>query len=356
MFLYHDPIIAQIRKYKVSSDCVARAWGVFSFPTLSSQTYRKRIRKYHGRRELDHVKALKAQKPVYNFDHMIKVRQHDLLLLFFLLVVAHRIDSTDAASQERYPSFVEAVRDLDDALTMVFLFAALPQTKFVKAHVTSVSRVPFVSHFASHSSAFQLCARLAYEWQAYVMRARCLRRVFASIKGLYYQALVVGETVTWLAPYPYTPNVPRDVDYRVMLAFVEFHVQHLQFVLYRLYSDAGLAYPPREDEHSVWQGATLSGLTFAPVGPGTLSCCFVALFFVQTCGRACRRGARGEGGARAHRAGAGGRGGGASAGSRPRRCGAHGGRSAARRGAIVLRFRFACFACRSRSLAIDRRS
>jgi pescadillo protein len=137
--------------------------------------------------------------------------------------------------KERYPSFVEALRDLDDALTMVFLFASLPQTKFIKAHVTT------------------MCQRLSYEWMAYVMRARCLRKSFLSIKGIYFQAQIMGEAITWIMPYPYTPTVPKDVDFRIMLSFLEFHAKHLQFVLYRLYFELGLAYPPAEDEQSVWQ-------------------------------------------------------------------------------------------------------
>lgn len=182
--------------------------------------YRRRIRKYHGRREYDHIKALKAQKPVYNFDHMVK---------------------------ERYPTFVEAVRDLDDALTMVFLFASLPQGKFVKDHVTT------------------LCQRLSFEWMSYVMRARCLKKSFLSIKGIYYQAQVLGEQCTWIMPYPYTPNVPKDVDFRIMLSFLEFHCKHLEFVLYRLYFDLGLTYPPPHDQHQQWNGATLSAVTLAPL-------------------------------------------------------------------------------------------
>lgn len=135
-----------------------------------------------------------------------------------------------------------------------------------------------------------MCQRLSFEWMNYVMRARCLRKAFLSIKGIYFQARIMGEAMTWIMPYPFTPNVPKDVDYRIMLSFLEFHAKHLSFVLYRLYADLGLAYPPAEDEHSVWQvmrrgmggavacavagvssfsffgqGATLTGLAFSPL-------------------------------------------------------------------------------------------
>ena len=51
------------------------------------------------------------------------------------------------------------------------------------------------------------CSRLAAEWQLYVMHTHALRKVFLSIKGVYYQAEVFDQTVTWLVPYQFTQSV-----------------------------------------------------------------------------------------------------------------------------------------------------
>jgi hypothetical protein len=42
-------------------------------------------------------------------------------------------------------------------------------------------------------------------------------------------------------------QVPKDVDYRVMITFLEFYETLLGFVLFRLYSGLGLHYPPVAD-------------------------------------------------------------------------------------------------------------
>lgn len=89
----------------------------------------------------------------------------------------------------RYPTFIDALRDIDDALCLVSLFASLP----------SNDRVP--------SLLIQNCAKLANEWQLYVMNTHSLRKVFLSIKGVYYQAEVQGEKITWLVPYQFTLRV-----------------------------------------------------------------------------------------------------------------------------------------------------
>lgn len=89
----------------------------------------------------------------------------------------------------RYPTFVDALRDIDDALCLVTLFASLP----------SNPRLP--------ASIIQSCARLSAEWQLYVMHTRALRKVFLSIKGIYYQAEVQGQTITWLVPFMFTQSV-----------------------------------------------------------------------------------------------------------------------------------------------------
>lgn len=45
------------------------------------------------------------------------------------------------------------------------------------------------------------------EWKLYVMRSKCLRKVFFSIKGVYYQVEIGGEKVTWLEGYAFTQHV-----------------------------------------------------------------------------------------------------------------------------------------------------
>ena len=122
----------------------------------------------------------------------------------------------------RYPSFVDALRDLDDALSMVFLFATLPtDEKIANEHVRT-------------------CQRLSAEFQHYVLVSRSLRKTFLSIKGIYYQAEIMGQEITWIVPYQFSQNVPTNVDFRVMATFLELYETLLGFVNFKLYSDANL--------------------------------------------------------------------------------------------------------------------
>lgn len=45
----------------------------------------------------------------------------------------------------------------------------------------------------------------------------------------------------------YIPQIPSDVDVRVMLTFLELYQTLLGFVLFKLYTDSGLVYPPPRD-------------------------------------------------------------------------------------------------------------
>ncbi|CDO72332.1 hypothetical protein BN946_scf184977.g29 [Trametes cinnabarina] len=180
-YLAHEPVLRKLREHKAFAKKLARALG---------------------RGEWSSAKSLEDNKPVYRLDHIIK---------------------------ERYPTFVDAVRDIDDALCMIFLFASLPSDSKVSP------------------SLVENCARLAAEWQLYVMHTHSLRKVFLSIKGVYYQAEVFDQTVTWLVPYQFTQTIPTDVDVRVMLTFLELYQTLLGFVFFKLYTDAGLVYPPPLD-------------------------------------------------------------------------------------------------------------
>lgn len=83
------------------------------------------------------------------------------------------------------------MRDIDDALCLVFL----------GANLTSHEYIP--------KEGLEDCARLAAEWQLFVMHTKALRKVFLSIKGIYYQAEVAGQTITWVVPYQFTQKVSQ---------------------------------------------------------------------------------------------------------------------------------------------------
>ncbi|XP_068617176.1 pescadillo [Brachionichthys hirsutus] len=180
-FLLHEPIVRKFREYKI---------------------FVRKLKRAYGKTEWSSVERLRENKPTYKLDHIIK---------------------------ERYPSFIDALRDIDDSLCMCFLFSTFARTG--KCHVQTI----------------QLCRRLTVEWINFVIASRALRKVFISIKGLYYQAEVMGQLITWLVPYQFSHDHPTDVDYRVMATFTELYTTLLGFVNFRLYHSLNLQYPPKLD-------------------------------------------------------------------------------------------------------------
>ncbi|KAG0590705.1 hypothetical protein M758_1G115700 [Ceratodon purpureus] len=183
-FLAHEPLLDRSRELKA---------------------YEKKITKARAKRNLDLVQRLLGNKPEWNLNHLVN---------------------------ERYPSFVDALRDLDDPLTILHLFAWLP---------TDNSQKIRPEHIES-------ARKLSLQWQAYCIRVRALRKVFVSVKGVYYQAEVGGQNITWLTPHSTSQVLPSDVDFRVMLTFLEFYKTLVGFVNFKLYHDLGLRYPPLLDE------------------------------------------------------------------------------------------------------------
>lgn len=135
----------------------------------------------------------------------------------------------DHIVKERYPTFIDAVKDLDDCLTLLFLFSTFPSLKYV----------------AREQSA--LCRRLTIEFLHAVIAAKALRSVFVSIKGYYFQAEIKGQKITWIVPhyYPFQPQSRSEVDFKMMSIFVEFYTIMLGFVNFRLYNSLNLVYPPQ---------------------------------------------------------------------------------------------------------------
>lgn len=176
----HEPIIWKLRDYKIFNRKVGRAKALRDFESM--------------KRYLDNHPTLKL-------DHIVK---------------------------ERYPTFIDALRDLDDCLTLCFLFSTFPS----------------LSHIPREQSA--LCRRLTTEFLHAVIEAKALKKVFISIKGYYYQAEIKGQTITWIVPHHFSfqPQTKDDVDFKIMSTFVEFYTVMLGFVNFRLYHTLNLIYPP----------------------------------------------------------------------------------------------------------------
>lgn len=205
-YLLHEPLLQKFRDQKVLEKKISRALG------RGDVTDAKRLESNAARPE-------KTGKPRYTLDHVIR---------------------------ERYPTFIDSLRDLDDCLSMLFLFANLPSTSSVPAKM--IAR----------------CERLCLEFQHYLIVSKAVTKSFLSIKGIYYQANIQGEDILWLVPYKFNQRIVGDVDFRIMGTFIEFYMTLLGFVNFRLYTSIGLKYPPKfdvvKDENAAELGAfTLEG-------------------------------------------------------------------------------------------------
>jgi pescadillo protein len=134
---------------------------------------------------------------------------------------------------------MDALSDMDDALTLIFLFAALPSTTSIKTKTVGKAK------------------QLAAAWGAYCSTAACITKSFISVKGVYLEATIQSVPIRWVVPHSFTQFMPEDVDYRVMTTFFEFYETLLHFVLFKLYNDLGVRYPlPSLDANGEVKGST----------------------------------------------------------------------------------------------------
>ena len=69
---------------------------------------------------------------------------------------------------------------------------------------------------------------------------QCFKKAFFSIKGIYYQSEIMGQNITWVAPYQFNQRLPFNVDYKVMGTFLEFYIALMKFINFKLFADLGL--------------------------------------------------------------------------------------------------------------------
>ncbi|CAJ2669631.1 unnamed protein product [Trifolium pratense] len=195
-FLHHEPLLEMHRAIRV---------------------HERKIKKAEAKKNVERANRLREKTPKPKIDRIIR---------------------------QRYPRFVDALGELDDCLTMVHLFATVPATKEKKIDVDLIHK----------------CRKLAHEWQAFIARTHRLRKTFVSVKGIYYQAEVEGQTITWLTPHALQQVVPDDVDIPTMLNFLQIYQPLLGFVNFHLYHSINLKYPPLLDPELEAEAAEVYGL------------------------------------------------------------------------------------------------
>lgn len=131
--------------------------------------------------------------------------------------------------RERYPTFEDAIRDLEDPLNLVNAFAILPAHRTFKVPPSTTREAEKVKRFFNN----------------YVIQSQSLKKVFLSIKGIYFECEIHGNNVLWLEPYKLAQTLPYNVDYKVMLTFLEFYMTMLKFTMFKLYRELNLSFPPK---------------------------------------------------------------------------------------------------------------
>lgn len=218
-YLSHEPLLQKFRALKA---------------------FHKRLRKYVGKKDWSKIRSLeKNARPEIRLDHLVR---------------------------ERYPTFADALRDLDDPLSMIALFSTLPKNVIMpRSGIKSASSS--VDHREESVSVSEECAALMRQFEAYVSITGSLKRSFISIKGIYYQAIIMSETVTWVVPHETAAvSVPSEVDFSVMRTFLEFYMTLVRFVNFRLYARLSWVYPPSFINVNDDREGAISRDQFPPIG------------------------------------------------------------------------------------------
>ena len=169
------------------------------------KAYQKKIVKATKKKQKFDAKYLIENKPTYNLAHIIK---------------------------ERYPRFIDALHDIDDALCLLGIFANLPKYDLLKISAEKVN----------------LSKRLLREFYLYSAISQNIERGFISIKGIYLSSEIMGENITWLNPFSHRQKITYDIDYEIMNDFLELYTNLMQFVNFKLFKDLDLDYPlPQEN-------------------------------------------------------------------------------------------------------------
>lgn len=167
----------------------------------SLNNLKKKMFKAIVKRDKLKVQKLKRNKPQLDLNHIVK---------------------------ERYPTFTDALKDLDDPLTLLSLLSKFPVHRLFKISPEKV----------------EIAKILTLIFKNFVVSQQLLSKVFLSIKGIYFQAIINNQKVTWIEPYPFATTLPFDVDYKIILTFTEVHQVILKFVLFKLFKENNLVYPP----------------------------------------------------------------------------------------------------------------
>ena len=133
---------------QIANDITILSTLIFFYNIILFKAFLKKIRKAKNRKEYDEAGNLTRRKPRYTLDHIVKERyvnklsnlQHfrNLYPPFF-----------------RYPTFADALQDLDDAVSMCSLFSTFPQIKGTNNHFIHFCR----RLTSSNTSCFKLLPR-----------------------------------------------------------------------------------------------------------------------------------------------------------------------------------------------------
>jgi pescadillo protein len=166
------------------------------------EAFEKKTRAAKAQHRFADLQALQQRKPQYHLDQTIK---------------------------ERYPFFVDAVKDIDDAMSMISLYA------FLSPEIKSDSTIEF--HHALSTGLHEKAKTVINEFLNYVAKTHLLSRAFISIKGFYYEVFIHGQRILFLMPHEYASKFPEGVQQYVLITFLEFHIELMRFIMHKLNKD-----------------------------------------------------------------------------------------------------------------------